>query len=50
MADTKKCAHTGCSCMAAEGSKYCSTVCEDAKDVTTMGCDCPHAGCTGHKV
>lgn len=50
MADTKKCAHDRCSCTAAEGSKYCSPICEDSKDTTTMGCDCPHPGCSGHKI
>ena len=46
MADEhKKCADETCSCMAAPGSKYCSTFCEDAKDMTTLQCDCGHAGC-----
>jgi hypothetical protein len=31
--------------MAAEGSKYCSTFCEDSKDLTTLACDCGHPGC-----
>ncbi len=46
MADEKKkCAHEGCSCLAAEGSKYCSLFCEDAKGMTTIKCDCGHVGC-----
>lgn len=47
MSDVKKCAHEGCSCIAAEGSKYCSTYCADSVGKTTLGCDCPHAGCGG---
>ena len=46
MADErKKCAHGSCTCMAAQGSKYCSTLCEDATGVTTLQCDCGHQGC-----
>ena len=46
MADEKKkCAHESCKCMAAEGSKYCSSVCEDSVGFTTLKCDCGHAGC-----
>ena len=45
MADKKKCAHQGCTCMAAEGSNYCSTVCEDSKSMTTLKCDCGHPAC-----
>lgn len=46
----KKCAHETCSCMVAEDakSKYCSTFCEDSKDLTTLTCDCGHAGCASH--
>lgn len=48
MSDTKKCKHAGCTCMAREGSDFCSEFCEDAKDTTTLACDCPHSGCGGH--
>lgn len=47
MADTKKCAHTLCSCMVTD-KKYCSQMCEDSDGTTSLGCDCPHAGCSGH--
>lgn len=51
MADeSKKCAHETCSCMAAPGSKYCSTFCEDSKGLTTLECDCGHAGCSGSQI
>jgi hypothetical protein len=42
---TEKCAHKSCSCMAKEGSKFCSQQCEDQKDMTTLGCECGHPGC-----
>ena len=45
MADQKKCAHATCSCMAERDSEYCSQFCEDSKDLTTLQCDCGHAGC-----
>jgi hypothetical protein len=45
--EKKKCAHDTCSCMAAPGSKYCSTICEDSKALTTLKCDCGHADCAG---
>lgn len=48
MADTKKCAHPSCSCMT--DKKYCSQMCEDSASTTTLGCDCPHPACSGHKV
>ena len=43
--EVKKCAHEGCSCMAPEGQKYCSTFCADATGTTTLKCDCGHSGC-----
>jgi hypothetical protein len=49
MAETKKCAHPSCSCTVTDG-KYCSQMCEDAAGTTSLGCDCPHSGCTGHKL
>ena len=44
--EQKKCAHEACQCIAPEGKKYCSTYCEDAKDITELTCECGHAGCT----
>jgi hypothetical protein len=43
MADQKKCAHPACSCMT--DKKYCSTYCEERKDVAEIACECGHAGC-----
>lgn len=45
MAETKKCAHPPCQCTPPNGEKYCSTYCEDAKNVTTLECECGHAAC-----
>jgi hypothetical protein len=50
MAESKKCAHVACQCLAAPGSNYCSTFCEDSKDLTTLVCDCGHTGCEGAKL
>ena len=47
--EAKKCAHALCSCTVGEGT-FCSQACEDAAKVTTLACDCPHAGCSGHAV
>ena len=50
MADEmKKCANDLCSCQVSD-KKYCSQSCEDSAGVTTLACDCPHPGCTGHAV
>ncbi len=49
MADEKKCAHEGCTCPPAEGSKYCSTYCEDSKGFQTLACDCKHLACAGDR-
>ena len=46
MAEAKKCAHPLCSCMVTDG-KYCSQMCEDSMGSESLGCDCPHQGCTG---
>ncbi len=46
----KKCAHPACSCTVSGDSKFCSQNCEDSKDVTSLGCDCHHAGCSGDKL
>ena len=43
--ETKRCAHRSCLCLAREGSSYCSTICEDSKNVTTLQCDCGDARC-----
>ena len=43
--EQKKCAHPACRCIAPEDSKYCSTYCEDAKDMTELTCECGHASC-----
>jgi len=45
MAQTEKCAHPNCTCPPAEGSKYCSPYCENAKDIAEAFCECGHAGC-----
>jgi hypothetical protein len=51
MTDTvKKCAMEGCTCIPAGGKKYCSEVCEDSKNITTLECPCQHAACTGNKL
>lgn len=47
MSTPKKCAHEACSCIAADGKKYCSETCEAAKDVTELACQCNHPGCSG---
>ena len=48
--DLKKCAHDTCNCIPKDGKKYCSTFCEDAKNVTTLKCDCPHPECSGRAI
>ena len=40
MSETKKCAHSACSCSVSDGKKYCSTSCEMAKNVTELACRC----------
>ena len=50
MSETKKCDHAACSCMARDGSKYCSQICEDAKSMTEIACKCGHAVCRGEKL
>jgi hypothetical protein len=49
MADNK-CAHPLCKCIPPTGQKYCSTYCEDSKDVTTLQCDCGHGSCASAKL
>jgi len=50
MSDVKKCEHKGCKCLAKGESKYCSTFCEDSKDLTTLVCDCGHPACEPAKL
>jgi hypothetical protein len=50
MSDSKKCAHVACHCLATHGSNYCSTFCEDSKDLTTLVCDCGHPACEPTKL
>lgn len=47
---TEKCAHPMCTCVPAKGQKFCSTYCEEAKDVTTLECECNHPGCAAEKL
>jgi hypothetical protein len=46
----KKCAHTPCKCIPAHGEKYCSPACENAKDLTTLECECNHPACASSKL
>jgi hypothetical protein len=46
MPESKKCAHTACTCTVPEGKKYCSQICEDSKQFTSIKCDCKHPGCS----
>ncbi len=48
--ENQKCAHPACSCSVADGKKYCSPVCEDAKGMTELTCQCEHGNCTGSKL
>jgi hypothetical protein len=47
MAETKKCAHPACSCIATDKQKYCSQICQDSKNMTALACHCDHPGCRG---
>ncbi len=41
MADKqKKCAHPSCTCIADEGSKYCSAYCEGTGQTVEIDCNC----------
>lgn len=35
-----KCARADCNCVPADGKKYCSETCADAKGVTELTCQC----------
>ena len=42
----QKCAHQSCACMAPQGEKYCSQLCEDAgSGEIEIACDCGHPAC-----
>ena len=43
--NNKECQHPACSCAPANGSDYCSSTCEDAKDTPELACQCQHPGC-----
>jgi hypothetical protein len=47
MAETKiaKCAHPGCTCPVAKGSKYCSGYCESSGKRESIACNCGHTEC-----
>jgi hypothetical protein len=47
MAEKKadKCAHPGCGCLVAKGSKYCSPYCERAGKEFSIACNCGHGEC-----
>lgn len=47
MSETKveRCAHPGCNCLAAKGSKYCGAYCEGAADHPSIACNCGHMKC-----
>jgi hypothetical protein len=47
MTDVKKCAHPACNCIPPDKQKYCSEVCEDAKGITELTCQCDHPACQG---
>jgi hypothetical protein len=42
---TAKCAHPGCNCPAAQGSKYCSPYCESSGSRMSIACNCGHGEC-----
>ncbi len=45
MAETKiaKCAHPGCNCPVAKGTKYCSDYCESSGSRVSIACNCGHS-------
>jgi hypothetical protein len=46
-AKMSKCKHPACSCLAMEGSEYCSAQCEAVKNTPDVDCRCNHGGCKG---
>jgi hypothetical protein len=51
MAEKKmeKCAHPGCNCPAAKGSKYCGAYCEGSGNRPSIACNCNHPKCAEQK-
>jgi hypothetical protein len=47
MSDAKKCANPACSCIPADGQKFCSAHCESIKGSVEAICDCGHPACKG---
>jgi len=47
MAEKKadKCAHPGCACTVAKGTKYCSDYCESIGSQPSFACGCGHTEC-----
>jgi hypothetical protein len=41
-----ECAHPGCGCPTAEGTKYCSDYCESLGKQPSIACECGHASCS----
>ena len=41
----KQCAHPSCGCAVPDGEKYCSPYCQDAAQISEIGCKCGHHGC-----
>jgi len=46
-ANTAKCAHPICSCVALSG-KFCSVECEAMEKIPDIDCRCEHHDCKGH--
>jgi hypothetical protein len=47
MSDAKKCANPACSCIPADGQKFCSAHCEGLKGSVEAICECGHPACKG---
>ncbi len=45
--EPRKCGNPACTCVCADGHKYCSASCEDSRKVTALTCHCPHTECGG---
>jgi hypothetical protein len=41
----RKCKHPSCDCRVSGDEKYCSEYCENAGDITEIGCGCEHPPC-----
>jgi len=46
-AKSTKCKHPPCTCMATDGSDYCSTECAAMEKTPDLDCLCPHPNCQG---